>query len=62
MIKKLDALNCAKQMLNEHNIPDWQQSAEYILAVSLGIDHSDLYKVDNLTEKVSSLIFCRGDT
>lgn len=51
MIKKLDALNSAKQLLNEHNIPDWQQSAEYILAVALGIDHNDLFKIDNLTDK-----------
>jgi len=51
MIKKLDSLNIAKQLLNEYNIPDWQQSAEYILAVALGVDHSNLFKIDQLTDK-----------
>ena len=45
------ALNIAKKILMDKKIPDWQQSAEYIMAVALKIDHSDLYKVEELNLK-----------
>lgn len=51
MVKKLDALNLAKKMLSESNIPDWQMSAEYILSVALKIDHENLHKVSSLTDR-----------
>lgn len=51
MIKILDALNNAKKILTESNIPDWQQSAEYILAVALKIDHDKLSMKKQLTDK-----------
>ena len=51
MVKKLDALNMAKTMLLENNIPDWQMSAEYILAVALKVEHSDLFKIDAIDDK-----------
>ena len=38
-------------MLNDCNIPDWQISAEYILAVALKLEHEELYKVKSLTDK-----------
>ena len=50
-MKKLEVLNIAKKMLLESNIPDWQQSAEYILSVALKIDHEDLFKVEKISEK-----------
>lgn len=50
-MKKIEALDNAKKLLNECNIPDWQQSAEYILAVALKINHSDLNTVKEITDK-----------
>ena len=51
MVKKLEALNLAKKMLTESNIPDWQVSAEYILSVALKIEHNNLYKVSTITDR-----------
>ena len=52
MVTKLEALNQAKSLLQANNIPDWQQSAEYILSVALRIDHSELSEVKELSEKM----------
>jgi release factor glutamine methyltransferase len=51
MVTKLQALTEAKRLLGEENIPDWQLSAEYILAVALKCEHSDLYKIESLTDR-----------
>ena len=51
MVTKLDALNNAKKLLNESNIPDWQLSAEYILSTALNIEHGNLFEVKELTDK-----------
>ena len=51
MVTKLSALNEAKRLLTDCNIPDWQLSAEYILAVALRVEHSDMYKIKSLTDR-----------
>ena len=51
MVTKLQALTEAKRLLGEENIPDWQLSAEYILAVALKCEHCDLYKIESLTDR-----------
>ena len=51
MVTKLEALTEAKRLLGESNIPDWQLSAEYILAVALKCEHDKLYKLDSLTDR-----------
>ena len=51
MVTKIDALNNAKKLLIEANIPDWQLSAEYILAVALKCEHEDLYKIKSLNDR-----------
>ena len=52
MVTKLEALNQAKSLLQANNVPDWQQSAEYILSVALRIDHSELSEVKELSDKL----------
>lgn len=52
MVTKLEALNQAKNLLQANNIPDWQQSAEYILSVALRIDHSELSEIKELSDKL----------
>lgn len=51
MVTKLEALNNAKNILQENNIPDWQMSAEYVLAVALKCEYDELFKVKSLSDK-----------
>lgn len=50
-MKKMEALDNAKKLLQLNNIPDWQQSAEYILAVALKIEYAQLHEIDDLSDK-----------
>ena len=50
-MKKIEVLDNAKKLLNQCNIPDWQQSAEYILAVALNIHHNDLYTINEISDR-----------
>lgn len=51
MITKKEAINNALVKLKEYNIPDYKLSSEYLLSVALDVSHTELFKIDTLTDK-----------